>query len=312
MEGVGCCCFGGQGQHMAWGDTVAFIAPGFVAVLGLSVGEKEPSLRFLGSSIPSGGDVCATTCLCHQLHLQRSPSWHETHGLPGHRCHQLCSVAAPQGWNTFSLPHRGTPLPTRTQQQGACTQIPTQALASVWALRCHPDIPKSFRGGSKHSQGTATLQWGRGHPAALPGHSPFSAGLMLRCRQLPADPRHPVAPRECNQSRGGRRHGPAVTQGPKPAVPVPASPVCFPRSAGAMRRGVSDPVCTAVPAPGPLRGRLENGVARKRVSAPLLAPGRFLPRSTQLPPPRGDAGVWLPPRLLQGQFLPSSLAEGLG
>lgn len=153
--GVRHCWFGGQNQHMAWGDTVAFIAPGFVASLGLSVGEKAPFLRFSGCGAASPAAV-GFTCLCHQPHLQRGPSWDEAHGLPGHQCHHLCSAAAPQGWNIFSLPHRGTGG-RRDPAAGTMCPNPHAGAGIGTGSRMPPWHPKKLQGGLKTSPGDCTL-----------------------------------------------------------------------------------------------------------------------------------------------------------
>lgn len=219
-------------------------------------------------------------------------------------------------------PKAGTRLPCPTEasgatgiwQHGACAQTPAQALASGRALGCHPGHLKKLQGGLKTSPGGCDPARGVRAPAPRHAAGPLSLLCEADAEMMAAPPGPPGTqqpPHGCSQPWGG--HSLAVTQGPKPAMPIPP---CLPGVVSPRPRhrapGVSDPVCTAVPAPGPLRGRLENGVTRMRVSASLLSPGRFLPQSTQASTALGGRGGLAATLAPPGTDLSSSLAKGLG
>lgn len=158
--------------------------------------------------------------------------------------------------------------------------------------RMPPWHPKKLQGGFKTSSGDCVPAMGVRAPALYPAAWPLAHLFRADAEMLVASPRPPAPsiPPRLQPTLGRARAWPGCNPEPQTcrACPLPPRRV-FP-AAPAPCPGVSDPVCTAVPAPRSLRGRLENGVARKRVSAPLLAPERFLPRSTRLPPPQGGRG----------------------
>lgn len=215
-------------------------------------------------------------------------------------------------------PRAGTRLPcplvapgaAGTRQQGPCahpgagigtgSQMPSQR-----ALGGLKNIPRGLKTPPGHCVPTV------GTRAPSPCHSAWP--LALPCgadAEMLAAPPGPPAPRSpprVHPALGGLRTQPGRDPGPQACrharrcLPGVFSP--------ALCRGVSDPVCTAVP--GPCGGGWKTVPCGSECQHPLLAPGHVLPRRTQLSPPRGDTGAWLPPQFLQGQILPPSLARGL-
>lgn len=209
--------------------------------------------------------MCAISHICQKMrHHPLCPLWQalglgQIFAVP-QKCWGLQGPICPN-----SHPHAGI---------GMDSQMPLENLKKT-----------PFRDGSEHPQGTAALRWAQEHPepALLPSRSPLSAGL----RQLLLDPQPPAAPHGV-QPAPERTEFPA---GPQPHRAVPACPACFPR-------GVSDPVCTAVPAPGPCVGgwkMMLRGGEHQR-------PCSHQDASSQEPPschlPGEDTGGLLPPRLV--------------
>lgn len=128
----------------------------------------------------------------------------------------------------------------------ACTQ--TWALALGWALRCHLRIPKT-PGGSEHPWGQQPYDGSEDSPS------------LPMCSSLSGSSRTPGTLQPPGE--GGGTAG-LELRAPNPPC-HPCLPECFPR---ALTRGFGSCFHSCA-APGPLCGRLENVVTRKRCQHPL-------------------------------------------
>lgn len=135
-----------------------------------------------------------------------------------------------------------------------------------------------------------------GTRAPAPCHSAWL--LALPCRadaEMLVAPPGPRAPPRMNPAPGRLRTQPGCNSGPQTCYRARS---CLPGVFSAVLcRGVSDPVCTAVP--GPCGGGWKTVPRGSGCQHPLLAMGHVLPCRTQLSPPRGDTGGWLPLQFLQ-------------
>lgn len=151
-------------------------------------------------------------------------------------------------------------------------------LSSVLGLKHIFPLPHSNIKSPKHSGaclwGGLSCQKTFGEPQNTPRHlSPTYGNKGSRTTPLTPlhgaapGPQHPAAPpaTQRHQPPGTARAQPSPGAPKLPhASPGPASPACFPRSPVGFRILFAQ-LCSR---PGPLRGRLENGVALKRVSQP--------------------------------------------
>lgn len=211
-------------------------------------------------------------------------------------------------------PEAGTRLPCPTEasgatgiwQHGACAQTPAQALASGWTLGCHPGHLEKLQGGLKTSPGGCDPAMGVRAPAPRHAAGPLTLLCEADAEMMAAPPGPPGTqqpPHGCSQPWGG--HSLAVTQGPKPAMPIPASPAWFPRGpATTVPRGFRILFAQLCRPPGPCVGGWKMVSRGSECQRPCSHRGASSHRAPKLPPPRGDVGAWLPPWFPQGQIYP--------
>lgn len=241
-------------------------------------GEMEPFFGVLGCRAASPA-VEGTARPCHRGHLQRDPGWDAARSFPGH-----WGIGGTPSELCFGAETHFSPSPQQHQEP----QTP-RCLSLGWA-----QLPKNLRGASKHPQ-TPQPHYGNKDSCTTPPTPLHGAA---------PGPQHPAAPpaTQRHQPPGTARAQPSPGAPKLPhASPGPASPACFPRSPVGFRILFAQ-LCSR---PGPLRGRLENGVALKRVSQPSSS-HRDASSHAAIAPGGHGAGC------SGGGFYPFSLAGGLG